>query len=832
MYHCVVVGCAVGGASADVNLYDLRMVTDIASSRIVQMYRPRGLSSESAVSVSGIDLSKDQKELLVSYENEQIYTFSIFPNAKSASGPTVDEISQRAESYEADGTAQPEIAAYGAHLNRFTFLKVCSSCWIECWFVFAKWSCWYWMSHLRFVALLFDTLHSISLTACVQLHRLVLRCPSLLVSSGQNAKYAGPSDEYICTGSDTGHAWIYEKATGAVVSFLNADSSTCNGILPHPTLPFFATYGIDSTAKLWRATTPVDNSVDDSPLGRARFHHRQKYEQSPLVKSWSSVRARLATMEEFDEHILLPDEIPDDSAEGVGGPSGIFFRRRSLRRTTGTKIGNDLHNLRKTLQQNLFDCIDVQEATDDEPIKSSMDDLRTRISLIRLRHQADRQGLLSNRTIPWQFHPREAYVGEQLCIPHAGDTNGTSTEFHYGDASDLVPDQPCDWLPYDPQMVSTPRWFDLHSHDNRPALDAESADAVNNQSNDDNGADADAVLTEKPATSPLVSPMPTPSRTDGSPGQPSTLNVSDSPPTFPTQRRARFVSADTQAESPDGGDELRGESPQSLQDGKVDDKGNGTAGICPAEPASVSDAPDTMCKAESTAPRASQPSVNREYASSVLLEIVTLLKDAGNAALKAGLPALAARRYDQALLYCADALMSSAQSSTSTSFAFAPSSADDATCTWSPILQRLVAIRLNLALVLLKPTLRDPKKSSEQAMIAVVELKPFGTENGTVRMGENFELVHHDNEPESTFREAREFMAKAFFRLGAAQSEMAEYQEAAKSYASSIKLAQSVDAQKKPDQVVLRRLADAKRESAKQMKRQRKKFKGMFQHSP
>jgi hypothetical protein len=45
---------------------------------------------------------------------------------------------------------------------------------------------------------------------------------------------------------------------------LKADKSTCNGIVPHPTLPFFLTYGIDSTAKLWRASNPVDDDDDDS----------------------------------------------------------------------------------------------------------------------------------------------------------------------------------------------------------------------------------------------------------------------------------------------------------------------------------------------------------------------------------------------------------------------------------------------------------------------------------------------------------------------------------------------------------------------------------------
>lgn len=52
-------------------LYDLRM-TDGSSSRIVQKYRPRGLAADAQVSVSGLDVSKDKRELLVSYENDQV----------------------------------------------------------------------------------------------------------------------------------------------------------------------------------------------------------------------------------------------------------------------------------------------------------------------------------------------------------------------------------------------------------------------------------------------------------------------------------------------------------------------------------------------------------------------------------------------------------------------------------------------------------------------------------------------------------------------------------------------------------------------------------------
>jgi len=188
-----------GGSSAEVALFDLRM-TDGASSKIVQKYCPRNLAAVDIISVSGIDVSRDGQELLVSYECDQIYTFPIFPRSNGSTGPTVDEIGRLSNGRQAE--VLPELACYGGHLNRFTFLK--------------------------------------------------------------NAKYAGPRDEYICTGSDSGRAWIYEKATGSVVSFLNADQATCNGVIPHPTLPFFITYGIDPTAKLWRATVPVDPNVDDS----------------------------------------------------------------------------------------------------------------------------------------------------------------------------------------------------------------------------------------------------------------------------------------------------------------------------------------------------------------------------------------------------------------------------------------------------------------------------------------------------------------------------------------------------------------------------------------
>jgi hypothetical protein len=59
----------------------------------------------------------------------QIFTFPVFPHT-SAAGPTIDELTDYCSTYEKDTDDDPilrELAAYGGHLNRFTFLKVGSS---------------------------------------------------------------------------------------------------------------------------------------------------------------------------------------------------------------------------------------------------------------------------------------------------------------------------------------------------------------------------------------------------------------------------------------------------------------------------------------------------------------------------------------------------------------------------------------------------------------------------------------------------------------------------------------------------------------------------------
>jgi hypothetical protein len=364
-----------GGTSDFVGLYDLRM--DGSRLECLQKYKPLCFDSESSAAVSGLDVSKDGKELLVSYEGDSIYTFPTFYKSSSAAGPTLEEVKQVPSAWfsgvDDEDSHLPELASYGGHLNRRTFLK--------------------------------------------------------------NAKYAGPNDEYICTGSDSGHAWIYERSSGAVVSFLGADTVTCNGVIPHPSLPVFVTYGIDSTAKLWRGTGPVDCKVDDSPAGRAVCSEEQRYEMSPICRSWSGVQLLLRRLG-GSKGDFLPDYVAS-SEEISDRDSFASSRKRGIDGYDSPPVGNTMRALPNVLRQNRFQCYRAIHQKRECPVESVLD-FDHRVSVIRSRNQADRLGLPWKANVPWLLKPVESKYTQKI------------------HPADLVLDNPSDWIEYDGEMILAP----------------------------------------------------------------------------------------------------------------------------------------------------------------------------------------------------------------------------------------------------------------------------------------------------------------------------------------------------------------------------------------
>jgi tetratricopeptide (TPR) repeat protein len=536
--------------------------------------------------------------------------------------------------------------------------------------------------------------------------------------------------------TNLGHAWIYERATGVVSSLLYADSSTCNGIIPHPTLPIFVTYGIDPTAKVWRATNPVDRDADDSPLGRARSYHKQEYTKSPIVQNYNCVAMSMAMDVDTDDDTttgLLPDQLPpsDNANGGSITMGGILFQRRRFGLGSGAySIGNNLRNLPAVLQKNYYDCAVAETKGEDKPVQSGLRELHRRISNIRLRHQADQRGLVWNSSIPWVFGSHKRYTVSKVI-----------NENMYGNPVDLIPDFPSDWIPFDPEMSPSPLPCGTHF----------------------NLKDHEGFYAEKFAKGPR-----------------------GGDDILPTRKHPWLTGAET--------------GPSVV----TPEKKIGSTSRC-------KDSDDEEKEPQS----ASDFDVGR--ALHFLHETALLLKTGGNAALEAGSIREAARRYDRAIKYCSVALMDCGARNE----AFH----DQTARRWTPITKVLIMARLNLCMVLTR--LEDTKGALDQATLAQQELGPFSKQRGKVLAGSRLEIVAREDEPDQTFLEAKELEAKACFRLGCVLMKRTEYEEAIESFEESISCTKEISKETEPS--VLRRLAEAKREHTRKSKRQRKKFKRMFE---
>ena len=58
-------------------------------------------------------------------------------------------------------------------------------------------------------------------------------------------------DDYVISGSDCGHVFMWERKLGRLQMLLEADHHVVNCVQPHPYLPILATSGIDYDVKLW-----------------------------------------------------------------------------------------------------------------------------------------------------------------------------------------------------------------------------------------------------------------------------------------------------------------------------------------------------------------------------------------------------------------------------------------------------------------------------------------------------------------------------------------------------------------------------------------------------
>ncbi|CAA0811953.1 Transducin/WD40 repeat-like superfamily protein [Striga hermonthica] len=78
----------------------------------------------------------------------------------------------------------------------------------------------------------------------------------------KGVSFFGPNDEYVLSGSDCGHIFMWKKKGGELVRMMVGDRHIVNQLEPHPMIPVFATCGLEKSIKIW---SPSSNDVRPLP---------------------------------------------------------------------------------------------------------------------------------------------------------------------------------------------------------------------------------------------------------------------------------------------------------------------------------------------------------------------------------------------------------------------------------------------------------------------------------------------------------------------------------------------------------------------------------------
>lgn len=77
----------------------------------------------------------------------------------------------------------------------------------------------------------------------------------------KGVNFYGPKSEFVVSGSDCGHVFLWDKETEEIIQYLAGDDNGAINVLePHPSLPVLATSGLDHEVKVWSplAEEPTD----------------------------------------------------------------------------------------------------------------------------------------------------------------------------------------------------------------------------------------------------------------------------------------------------------------------------------------------------------------------------------------------------------------------------------------------------------------------------------------------------------------------------------------------------------------------------------------------
>ncbi|CAH9107387.1 unnamed protein product [Cuscuta epithymum] len=145
----------------------------------------------------------------------------------------------------------------------------------------------------------------------------------------KGVNFFGPNDEYVISGSDCGHIFMWKKKGGELVRLMKGDKDIVNQLESHPHISLLATSGLEKSIKLW---APSSKDITPLPCNFQEIMdaNKQGREGPSLVTLTPDMilhilhLSRMQAMPFLEEHYER-GEAAESEEEGGGGDDAIDF---------------------------------------------------------------------------------------------------------------------------------------------------------------------------------------------------------------------------------------------------------------------------------------------------------------------------------------------------------------------------------------------------------------------------------------------------------------------------------------------------------------------------
>ncbi|XP_030386543.1 DDB1- and CUL4-associated factor 6-like [Scaptodrosophila lebanonensis] len=133
-------------------------------------------------------------------------------------------------------------------------------------------------------------------------------------------------DDFIMSGSDCGHIFIWNRHTAKVVKILVADNRVVNRVQPHPTLPYLASSGIDYNVKLWAPIEPTPRNDDKAIVTLMKSNEIMLEEARSTITVPAPVMIRVLANMHQSRQRANSDNAPPNEAQPAPTPEEAVAR--------------------------------------------------------------------------------------------------------------------------------------------------------------------------------------------------------------------------------------------------------------------------------------------------------------------------------------------------------------------------------------------------------------------------------------------------------------------------------------------------------------------------